>query len=105
MSPSWSLIFCNLKNTSNICYLVDMIRPTLQRFAHLSGIARAIVDARNASAVATHMVEHRLDDVRLHAKLGHASCASAPEIMEAPRLRVRQAPIEGGLPHAPSART
>jgi len=41
----------------------------------------SVVDASDASHVAADVVEHSLDDVRLHAKLGHASSDSAPYIM------------------------
>jgi len=57
--------------------VIWLIRPTLQRIAHISLVACTIVYASNARLVTTHMIKDRLDDVRLHAKLGHAGGAGA----------------------------
>jgi hypothetical protein len=35
--------------------------------------------------VAGDMVEHRLDDVRLHADLGHVGRRRAPDVVQRPR--------------------
>ena len=40
-----------------------MIRPTLQRLSHFSGVASPIINSSNASLVATDMIEDSLDDV------------------------------------------
>jgi hypothetical protein len=58
-----------------------MIRPTLERAPHFVGIAGAIVNASNASLVATDVIEHCLDDVRLNSKLSHSRCASPAKIV------------------------
>jgi hypothetical protein len=63
---------------------LNVIRPFRQRVTHLAFVSCAIVDASNASLMTAHMIKHCLDNVRLHAKLGHASGARAPKIVEPP---------------------
>src|SRR5262249_4568792 len=64
---------------------LQVIGPTLQSGAHLSLIARSIIDTSNAALMSAHVIEHRLDDVRLHAKLCQLSRCCAPEIVKSPR--------------------
>jgi hypothetical protein len=58
--------------------------PKIERRFLFCRIARSVVDASDASLVAADVVEHSLDDVRLHAKFGHAGSDSAPYIMQPP---------------------
>src|SRR5271170_479046 len=71
---------------------LQVIGPKQQRGPDLALIARAVVDAGDAALVARPVIEHALDDVRLHAEFGHASCDRAPDIVDAPG---RQPPALG----------
>src|SRR5262245_43654555 len=62
----------------------DMIFPQRQRGAHLALVARSVVDASNAAAMAAMMVEHLLDDVRLHPEVGHPRCNASPDVVQHP---------------------
>src|SRR5262249_16675436 len=59
----------------------NMIRPFLQRGAHLPFVLCAVIDASNATLMSALMIKHSLDDVWLHPKLGHLRCTGAPRIV------------------------
>jgi hypothetical protein len=62
----------------------DVIGPNSQSVFYFAGVGAAIVDASNTGLVATDMVQHSFDDVRLHANVGHASCCCSAQIMQPP---------------------
>ena len=45
---------------------LNMLTPQVERSCLLGGVARAVVDAGDASLVATKVVQHGLNNVRLH---------------------------------------
>jgi hypothetical protein len=57
---------------------LNVLSPKLERGSLFRGIARSVVDARDTSFVAADVVDHSLDDVRLHAKFGHACSDCTP---------------------------
>ena len=63
---------------------LDVLAPQLERRPLLRRVARSIVDAGDAGLVAADVVQHRLDDVRLHAELCHAGSHRAPDIVQPP---------------------
>jgi len=62
----------------------DVFGPQVQRFALFLVVSRPVVDTGNAALVSADVINNRLDDVRLHAQLGHASCCRPPQIMQHP---------------------
>src|SRR5271168_1199743 len=63
----------------------DVVGPPRQRISHLGLVPRTIVDASDARAMTTHVVEDGFDNVRQHAKLvSHDRCYGATEVMKSP---------------------
>ena len=61
-----------------------MIGPRRERCALFLFVDRTIVDTGDSSLVAADMVQHRFDDMRRDAKLGHAGRDAAAQIMLRP---------------------
>ena len=61
-----------------------MVRPQHQRSADLALIGTAVVDTGDAGLVPRDVVEHRLDDVRLNAEVGHPRRNGPAQIMQSP---------------------
>jgi hypothetical protein len=70
-------------------YLVDVIRPTLERGTHIVSIAGAIVGTRNTLFVTGPVIENRLHVPGLDTKLCHLGCASTTEIVQSPWRNVQ----------------
>src|SRR5262245_5704879 len=64
--------------------LLDMIRPALQRARDRSRVVRPVVDAGNAGTMTAEVVQHRLDVMRLNAKVSHAGGDGAPDVVQLP---------------------
>ena len=75
------------------CDAGDMIGPNGQGVFHFALIWTAIVSAGDASLVTTDVVQYRLDDMRLHADVGHSSRRSPAQIVHRPSARLG-APIK-----------
>src|SRR5262245_40934002 len=73
-----------------------VILPQRQRVAHLTLVARPVVDARRSALVPALMVENLLDDVRLHADVGHARRHGPADVVGRP-VGDAGAPIERDL--------
>jgi hypothetical protein len=65
-------------------YLVEVIRPTLERGTHFIGVLRAVVRSRYASLVSTNVIENCLDNMRKHTPLSHTSGSGPAKVMDAP---------------------
>ena len=63
-----------------------MFAPPLQCVPHVSLIFRAIIDARNASPMTTHMIEDGFDNMRENAEFGHHRHRCASEVVQTPVL-------------------
>ena len=66
-------------------YLVEMIRPTLQRAAHLWLVFRSIVDASDRGFMSRLVIEDSLHNMRKYADLCHVGSCAPPQIMQAIR--------------------
>src|SRR5262245_58706800 len=64
----------------------DMISPSGEGKFHSFFILGPIVDACDPRLVPGNMVQHRLDYVRLDAKLAHAGGTGPTQVMQPPRL-------------------
>src|SRR5262249_14648384 len=64
----------------------NMVSPQSQCRADLALIDRSVVNASNAAAMPTVVVQNSLDHVRLHAKIRHARGNGPPDIVQSPRL-------------------
>jgi len=62
-----------------------LIGPQRQRRALLVLVARPIIDAGYTVFVSGNMIEHRLDDVRRHARLRHHRRHGAAQVVVGPR--------------------
>ena len=82
-----------------------MFPPEIERLTFLCGIARPIVDAGTAGLMSADMVEHSLDDVRLHAEFGHAGRDRAPYVMQPPWADRGRLLVEYGLAVRPALKT
>src|SRR6516162_11934042 len=74
-----------------------MIGPRRERCALLLFVDRTIVDTGESSLVAADMVQHRFDDMRRDAKLGHAGRGAAAQIMLRPVIELRPSRGEAGV--------
>jgi hypothetical protein len=63
---------------------LNVIGPQRQRSAHLALIARPVIDPCDARPVAALVIEHGLNNVRLHAEVGHASGDRPPYVVDSP---------------------
>src|SRR5262249_59874421 len=50
---------------------VDVFSPEIERLTFFMGVARPIVDPGDTGLVAADVIQHRFDDLRLHAPLRH----------------------------------
>ena len=66
---------------------LDVRGPKVEGLPLLRGIERAIIDARHARLSAAHVIERGLDDVRLHAEVGHPRGGGAAQIVKPPRRK------------------
>src|SRR5262249_35973305 len=72
-----------------------MVAPQRQGRFDFAFVTRSVVDAGDADLVPADMVQHRLDDVRLHANVSHASRSRTAQIVQGPRLhRVAELGVE-----------
>src|SRR5215472_3460458 len=62
--------------------LLDVIRPTLERSAHLVGVFGSLVYTSHPRAMSAVVVQDRLDVVRLHAEFAKLRCTTAPKVVE-----------------------
>jgi hypothetical protein len=60
------------------CYRDNAVGPQIEDAALLHIVGRAVLNARDTGFMATDVIDDGLDDVRLHAKVGHACDRSAP---------------------------
>src|ERR1700733_11527359 len=62
-------------------YCLDVSGQEVERLALFGGIERAVIDARDSGLVTGNMIQNGFDDVRQHAKIGHARCDRPAKIM------------------------
>jgi hypothetical protein len=86
----------NAFRLSNQCH--DMRGPFLQRLLVLGVVIGAVIAASDTRLVAGLMIDRRLDDVRLHAKLAHAGRHRPAQIVQLPGRDILQARVQGGFP-------
>src|SRR5215468_2382305 len=65
-------------------YLVEVIRPTLERSAHLVGVFGQLVHACHTRAMSAVVVEDCFNVVGLHAQFAELGCACSAEVVDAP---------------------
>lgn len=72
----------------------DVVDPQRQGLRPLGGVLSAVIDAGDAPLMPADMVQHGLNDVRLHPKIGHPGCGRAAQVMQGP---VREGLAPAGL--------
>ena len=63
----------------------DVIGPNGQSVFHFSCVDGSVVDTGDTSLVAADVVQHRFNNVRLNAEIGHARRRRTAQIVETPR--------------------
>src|SRR5262245_17537608 len=81
-----------------------VVLPHCQRIAHLALVGAAVVDARRSALVPALMVENLLDDVRLHADIGHTSRNGPSDVVDLPTCHAGPR-IEGAFALDPTGET
>ena len=101
IAPPASGLSCGNSGEGDYFPFGDVVSPQPQCGAFLPCIGCSVVNASHAGLVATHMIEHRLDDVRLHAKFSHTGGRRAAQIVQSP-VRYLAAAVESQLGFGPA---
>src|SRR5262245_56642608 len=67
----------------------QVVMPQRQRVAHLALVCRAVINASDAAAIAAKVVELGLNDVLLHADVGHFGGDASSNIVHRPISNLR----------------